>query len=30
MAEVARAAEVSAMTVSYAYNQPDRVSPEAQ
>src|SRR3954447_9673044 len=29
MAEVARAAGVSAMTVSYAYSQPDRVSPEA-
>src|SRR3954468_20636811 len=29
MADVARAAGVSAMTVSYAYSQPERVSPEA-
>jgi DNA-binding LacI/PurR family transcriptional regulator len=29
MAEVARAAEVSVMTVSYAYSQPERVSAEA-
>src|SRR5829696_114929 len=29
MAQVARAAGVSVMTVSYAYSQPDRVSPEA-
>jgi DNA-binding LacI/PurR family transcriptional regulator len=29
MVEVARAAGVSVMTVSYAYNQPDRVSPDA-
>jgi DNA-binding LacI/PurR family transcriptional regulator len=28
MAEVARAAGVSVMSVSYAYNQPDRVSPD--
>lgn len=30
MAQVARAAGVSVMTVSYTYNQPDRVSPQAQ
>lgn len=30
MADVARAAGVSVMTVSYAYNQPERVSPEAR
>jgi DNA-binding LacI/PurR family transcriptional regulator len=29
MTQVARAAGVSVMTVSYAYSQPDRVSPEA-
>jgi DNA-binding LacI/PurR family transcriptional regulator len=29
MAQVARAAGVSVMTVSYAYSQPDRLSPEA-
>ncbi|HEX5194188.1 MAG TPA: LacI family DNA-binding transcriptional regulator [Solirubrobacteraceae bacterium] len=29
MAQVARAAGVSVMTVSYAYSRPDRVSPEA-
>src|SRR5919106_6399466 len=29
MAQVARAAGVSVMTVSYAYSQPDRVSPGA-
>ncbi len=29
MAQVARAAEVSVMTVSYAYSRPDRVSPRA-
>src|SRR3954453_14159089 len=29
MAEVADAAGVSAMTVSYAYSRPDRVSPDA-
>src|SRR4051794_36600489 len=29
MAEVARAAGVSAMTVSYAYSRPERVSPGA-
>src|SRR5215203_5596391 len=29
MTEVARAAGVSVMTVSYAYSRPDRVSPEA-
>src|SRR4051794_2205398 len=29
MADVARAAGVSAMTVSYAYSQPERVSPQA-
>src|SRR3954469_11443434 len=29
MAQVARAAGVSPMTVSYAYSRPDRVSPEA-